>query len=134
MVHFLDKLRKNKSEDENATLENCTSTTKIGKAVEFVLGLTDEVKKFDKARQRHKEYLDNQTLNAYQDILGIIQTRISKKNTELKEQLKEWEMQYFSQKNRLPTSKDVTSDNKANLLMNKMAYSKALMKSWRGQK
>ena len=51
----------------------------MGKAVEFILGITTEVAQFDKARQRHKQSPKNSFyFEEYMDKLAYMETKVSK--------------------------------------------------------
>ena len=109
--------------------------TKLGKAVEIILGHTAEVKELDTLRLRLKSNPENKFLyNKYMDNLASIQTKVINKHHMLKTELKEWEKLYFIENNfKSPTVSDIKQSVKASKIYNKMRYTKALLKEWKAQ-
>lgn len=109
---------------------NVTCETKQGRALQFILGQTKEVLKYDKARKRIKASPNNDNyLQDYLDNLALMETRVSREQRITKERLKIWERQHFDQYCKLPTSQDMLSDPAAKLLMDKLKYCKAIGRS-----
>ena len=90
---------------DNQKAGNHSLQTKLGKAVETVLGCTKEVEQFDKLRSRLKSNKQNSFLyEKYMNELANIQTKVLNKHNSLKIELKDWEKLYFIENNfRSPT-------------------------------
>ena len=101
----------------------------------YILGQIDEVFQFDKARKCLRASPNNITvINTYTNILPIMESKISQKQTKIKQQLKNLEHQYFEKTGKLLTSQLLTKDPKSKLLMDKMKYCKALVTQWKREK
>ena len=72
----------------------------MGKAVEFILGITIEVAQFDKARQRHKQWPKNNFyFEEYMDKLADMETKVSKQQHQFRDQLAQWKREFFVKNN-----------------------------------
>ena len=101
--------------------------TKFGHSLEKILGSTEEVKKFDKARKQLKENRHSKDLqNEYFYNVALMQTRISWEITRAKQQLKTWEKQYFTKHCKLPSSQDMLSKPTTKQLIDKIRFSKTV--------
>ena len=106
--------------------------TKQGCALRFVLGMTEEVLRFDKARKSLKTSPNTKTMKeAYLHISAVMETRISQAQTSSKQQMKEIEKEFFKNNGKLPTSQTLLKDPTVNSLTNKLKYCKALEQQWR---
>ena len=125
--------RLNKKDNQKA--ENHSLQTKLGKAVETVLGCTKEVEQFDKLRSRLKSNKGNNFLyEKYMNELASIQTKVLNKHNSLKVELKDWEKVYFIENNfKSPTVSDVMRSSKGSKILKTMQYTKALLKEWKIQ-
>ncbi len=63
-----------------------------------------------------------------------METRISRAETQIKQQLKSWEQQHLKFTGEVSTAKDMLADPSAKALLNKLKYCKALAKEWRKEK
>ena len=109
-----------------------TTQTKQGQKLSAILGLSEEVMRFDKARVQLKSSPNNSKLiNQYLDILTIIKRILCQEQSNLKRQLKEKEHQYFTKFGRLPTTNNMLKDPTFKLLTNKLRYCKALVDQWK---
>jgi len=118
---------------DNEKAGNHSLQTKIGKAVETVLGHTKEVEQFDMLRSRLKSNQGNNFLyEKYMNELASIQTKVLNKHNSLKTELKEWEKLYFIENNfKSPTVSDVMQSSKGSQTLKTMRYTKALLKEWK---
>ena len=124
-------------------MNNCNSqvssnsdscTTKMGKAVEFILGITIEVAQFDKARQRHKQWPKNNFyFEEYMDKLADMETKVSKQQHQFRDQLAaQWEQEFFVKNNcKVATQNDIASSPPAKLLVDKLKYAKAILNKFK---
>ena len=118
---------------DNQKAGNPSLKTKLGKAVETVLGCTKEVEQFDKLRSRLKSNKQNSFLyEKYMNELANIQTKVLNKHNSLKIELKDWEKLYFIENNfKSPTVSDVMGSSKGSKILKTMQYTKALLKEWK---
>jgi hypothetical protein len=103
----------------------CSKTkTKLGKAVEVVLGST-KVTKFDSARdllKKNSRCID--TVKDYECKLALIQTKILAKEKEIKTSWKELEKQFFVSHNcRTATIDEMKNDKNASKYLKQLKYS-----------
>ena len=120
------------TEAASASTSPMQCQTKLGRALEKVLGPSDEVNRFDKARTRlknHPSHKDKQ--ENYCDQLALMETRISREMRKTKEQLKTWEQQHFSNCSELPSYQDMLSNATVKLLLDKIKHSKAIFNEFR---
>lgn len=98
----------------------------MGHGVKFVLGDTNDVLQFDKSRQKCKKWPNNKDyLESYKDSLAIIETRISRQQRKLKEQLQEWEREYFVKNNcKAASYADINANSKGKRIMDQLKYHK----------
>ena len=121
----------------NKTNKHCTDNeyvclTKVGQAVKFVLGNSNEVSHFDKRRQRHKQWPKNKDyLEEYMAQLAIIETRLSSKLRQLQQQLGQWEKDFFVNNSKTANSNDIESSPPAKLLIDQIKYAKAISKRFK---
>ena len=108
-------------------------TTQLGKAVQIVLGTTEEVKKFDSARSRLKKSPTSKiAIHDYKNKLALIQTQVLAQKSMLKKNLKNWEKQFFLEHDcRMATLKEMKGNELASKLLNQLKYSDALLKEWK---
>jgi hypothetical protein len=100
-----------------------------------ILGPTDEVKQFDKARKRVKDFpSDGFHRQQYYKISAVIETRVSRAERNTKEQLKSWERQHFVKTGQISTSNDMLADPSAKVLVDRLKYCKAIGKELRKEK
>ena len=120
--------------------ETCTSNsqnydvcvTKHGQALVRILGATDEVKQFDKARKRVKDFPGHHFYRQqYSYLSAVMETRISRAEREVRHQLKSWEQQQLAKTGEVSTTKDMLADPSAKLLLDRLKYCKTLAKEWR---
>ena len=68
--------------------------TKLGKGIEFVLGKSNEVLEFDKARQQHKRFpSDKFFLDKFMKRVAVMEVKILKQEHLLRAELGQWEKQ-----------------------------------------
>ena len=101
----------------------------------YILGRTDEVKRFDQARKLLKnsprnEYLQKQHF----EISAVMETRISRAESKIKEKLKSWEKQHLRLTEDVSTATDMFGNPHAKMLLNKLKYCKSLAIEWRKEK
>jgi hypothetical protein len=109
--------------------------TKQGQKLAYILGLTEEVSQFDKARKRLRTSPNNSYLiKEYLDILPVMETNISHEQSRIKQQLRQREQQHFDKTGKLLTSKTLLKDPTSKLLMDKLKYCKALVDQWKLEK
>ena len=118
---------------ENEKAGDHSLQTKLGKAVETVLGHTKEVEQFDLLRSRLKSNQGNNFLyEKYMNELASIQTKVLNKHNSLKTELKDWEKLYFIENNfKSPTMSDVMQSSKGSQILKTLRYTKALLKEWK---
>ena len=79
---------------------NDSCITKIGRFLEFVLGRTAEVARFDNARQRHKlSPNDTDYANDHMEQVARMKTRLSKQQRHYNAQLSQWKRDLFIKRN-----------------------------------
>jgi hypothetical protein len=112
---------------------NGSCITKIGRFLEFVLGRTAEVVRFDNARQRHKQSPnDTDYAKDHMKQVAIMEIRLSKQQRHYKAQLSQWERDFFIQHNcKVATQDDIASCQDAKLLVKKLKYAKALLNKFK---
>ena len=109
--------------------------TKHGRALLRILGPTDEVKRFDKARKRVKDCLEDPFCRKqYSHLSAVMETRISRAERGFKQQLKSWEQQQLIRTGVVATTKDMLADPSAKSLLDKLKHCKALAKEWQKEK
>jgi hypothetical protein len=65
----------------------------------FILGLTDEVIQFDRARKRLRASPNNiKLIDTYADILPVMESKISQEQNKIKQRLKKIEHEYLERK------------------------------------
>ena len=109
--------------------------TKHGRALLHILGRTNEVKRFDRARKLLKnsprnEYLQKQ----YFEISAVMETRISRAESKIKEELKSWEKQHLRLTGDVSTATDMLGNPHAKMLLDKLKYCKSLAIEWQKEK
>ena len=103
----------------------------IAKVLSSLLGDTDALKKFDKARSRLKDSPNSKVLiTNYEQSLAKIQTETLGLYNRLSKQFKEWEKDYFMAHDKEPTISDVSSSNKKELF-DKVQKCKKYLKHWK---
>jgi hypothetical protein len=99
------------------------------------LGPTDEVKQFDRARKRLKDYPRNTCFREqYTHISAVIETRISRAERQFKQQLKSWEQQHLKSTGDVSTAEDMLANPSTKNLLDKVKYCKTLAKDLRKEK
>jgi len=117
---------------------SCTLQTHLGKALEVVMGPTEEVKSLDhqhhmlkKMKKQNSQTRNKQLEDKYVDALASIQVKILKEKTTAEEKLKAWEKDYVMNHNlRAPSLEEMKTDQDASLLIKKVKYANALLKEW----
>lgn len=104
--------------------------TKEGSILYQVLG-SDEVYGLDKAKDQLKRNPNKWNHGIYQDKLARIQTSVLRKETEIKEKIRQWEVQ-FTIKNNLatPPNSDILYDKNIKRLVQHTKIIKALKRTW----
>ena len=103
----------------------------IAKELSSLLGDTDTLKKFDKARSRLKDSPNSKVLiTNYEQSLAKIQTETLGLYNRLSKQFKEWEKNYFMAHDKEPTMSDVSNSNKKELF-DKVQKCKKYLKHWK---
>ncbi|CAB4035866.1 Hypothetical predicted protein [Paramuricea clavata] len=134
-VEDINNSEANNQQTEKESEGQQQTQTKQGRALGFVLGITEEVLQFDKARKRLKDSPNNNDLiKAYLHVFKVMETSVSRAQANSKRQLKEIEQQYFRSRGKLPTSKDMLKDPTSKLLIDKLKYCKALVDQWKEEK
>ena len=112
----------------------CSST--LSKAAEVVLGLTAEVVRFDKARNKVKQHPQNKSFSEeYMTILAIIHTRISQQRQILKEEISTWEKGYFATSGgQIPTYDKMMKNPSIEQVFKRLKYADVLLKKFKGCK
>ena len=133
IAHEFEQCQNTKNADANqpvsSTNENQKWQTKLGGTLAFVLGNTEDVSAFDKARKQTKSKPGDKFLHqSYMDKLAVIQTRVSKKKRELGTEIEEWEKRYFEKNNHLPTYDDLLADPVMKKILNQIKTAKAILK------
>ena len=102
--------------------------TKLGKAIEFVLGKSTEVLEFDKARQQHKQLpSDKFFFDKFMKRVAVMEVKISKQEHLLSAELGQWEKEFFLKNNKVATQEDLKECHHAKALANKLKYAKAIL-------
>ena len=102
--------------------------TKLGKAIEFVLGKSTEVLEFDKARQQHKQLpSDKFFFDKFMKRVAVMEVKISKQEHLLSAELGQWEKEFFLKNNKVATLEDLKECHHAKALANKLKYAKAIL-------
>jgi hypothetical protein len=87
------------------------------------LGPTDEVKQFDRARKRLKDYPQNMCFREqYTHILAAIETRVSCAKRQFKQQLKLWEQKHLKSTGDVSTAEDMLANPSTKNLLDKVKY------------
>ncbi|CAB4005982.1 Hypothetical predicted protein [Paramuricea clavata] len=134
-VEDINNSEANNQQTEKESEGQQQTQTKQRRALGFVLGITEEVLQFDKARKRLKDSPNNNDLiKAYLHVFKVMETSVSRAQANSKRQLKEIEQQYFRSRGKLPTSKDMLKDPTSKLLIDKLKYCKALVDQWKEEK
>ena len=122
-------------ENEVDTIQSSSSTskeqlcTKLGTTLANILGITDDVIEFDRARKNAKAQRQNQfLLDKYMHKLAVIQTRVSKKKRALEKDIEDWEKNYFILNNNLPTYDNLVADSVIKNKLKQIETAKAIMK------
>ena len=104
--------------------------TKMGHALEKLLGPCKEVEAYDKARGKVKENPGNtEYIGTFQYHTALMQTRVSNQQTKCKGHLNRWENEYFAEHGELPSSKNAVACETARTLLNHIKLSKQLFKN-----
>ena len=108
-------------------------STRLGKAVEIVLGSTTEVQMFDGARSNLKKSPKSKyAIEQYKKKLAVIQTRVLAQKRGLTKLLKDWEKEFFlNQDCRMATVNEMKANEQASKLLNQLKYTDALLKEWK---
>ena len=122
--------------------EDCTSKsnvdvfqTKHGRALARIFGPSDEVIQFDKTRKRVKDFPgDHIYRQQYSNLSAVMETRISRAERDIKQQLKSWEQKQLAKTGEVSTTNDMLADPSSKLLLDRLKYCKALAKEWRKEK
>ena len=114
------------SNDSNNTTQ---CKTKLGKAVEFVLGQSREVLQFDVARQQHKRSpSDKYFLAKFMKQVALVEVRVVKEQQQIRKELGLWEKEFFLKYNqKVATQNDIGACPRAKLLRDKLKYAKAIL-------
>jgi hypothetical protein len=103
--------------------------TKLGSTLAYILGNTDDVIEFDRARKNAKNRRqDKFLLDNYMHKLAIIQTKVSKKKGELEKDIEDWEKNYFISNNNLPTYDNLVADSVMKDKLKQIETAKVIMK------
>ena len=114
-------------------IENCM--TKLGKGIEFVLGKSNEVLEFDKARQQHKRFpSDKFFLDKFMKRVAVMEVKILKQEHLLRAELGQWEKDFYLKNNKVATQEDITTCLQAKALRDKLKYAKAILMKIRNRK
>jgi hypothetical protein len=106
----------------------------LGRAVDFVLGQSTEVLQFDKARQQHKQSpSDKFFLAKFMKLVAVMEVRVSKQQQQIRQELGQWEKEFFLRHNRVATQKDIATCTHAKLLRDKLKYAKAILNKIRNK-
>ena len=120
------------NDTEVARSSSCTEQqwrTKLGGTLASILGNTDDVIEFDRARKNAKtRRQDKFLLDNYMHKLAVIQTRLSKKKRELEKDIEDWEKNYFNLNNNLPTYDDLIADSVMKDKLKQIKTAKVIMK------
>ena len=101
--------------------------TKLGKGIEFVLGKSNEVLEFDKARQQHKRFpSDKFFLDKFMKRVAVMEVKILKQEHLLRAELGQWEKDFYLKNNKVATQ--------AKALRDKLKYAKAILMKIRNRK
>jgi hypothetical protein len=106
--------------------------TKHGRALLCILGSTDEVKQFDKARKQVKDCPEDPFHHErYNNISAVMQTKISRAERSFREQLKSWEHEHLTKTGVVSTTKDMLADPLAKRVLGQLKICKVLAKEWK---
>ena len=109
-----------------------TAQTKQGQKLGYILGLTEDVLQFDKARKELRASPQNtELINKYLHVLPVMETKLLHEQTNIKQQLKNIERQHVHKNGTLLTTKTLLKDPTSKLLMDKLKYCKALTDQWK---
>jgi hypothetical protein len=98
-----------------------TAKTKQGQKLRYILGLTEDVLQFDKARKELRASPQNtELINKYLNVLPVMETKLLHEQTNIKQQLKNIERQHVHKNGTLLTTKTLLKDPTSKLLMDKL--------------
>lgn len=109
-----------------------------GKAIEVVLGCTEQVVKFDKLHIELKNASNNQKPSnpgkhcSYKTLLARIQSQVLAEKSKASLKLKQWEHNFVIRNNlKMPSADQMKADETAGPLFKKLKYADALLKQWK---
>ena len=118
--------------------ESYVFQSKLGKALELVLGRTTELIRFDKlhtslkTKQHQMKKLDAQSQKLYSEMLDRIQVKVLAAKTKTNRELTEWDKEFTVNNNfTTPSYNDIKANPIAAALYNKLKFAKALLKEWK---
>ena len=127
--HPVTKEKANETDNTGVTCQ-----TKLGKAVEFLLGQSTEVLQLDKARQQVKQSpLDKFFLTKFMKLVAVTEVKVVKIQSQIRLELGQWEKEFFLKHNRVATQKDIVECPHAKLLKDKLKYAKAILNNIRNR-
>ena len=137
-THAADSVKNSSNPDNRASsskdrTDDYEVMTQHAKAVGVVLGLTDEVKEFDRRHLELKrcssERVRAKLKDEYMHILAQIQVKVLAANGKAQKKLHQWEQEYVMQnKLRSPSYEAMKADPTASTLMKQIKHSEALLK------
>ena len=118
--------------------ESYVFQSKLGKALELVLGRITELIQFDKlhtslkTKQHQMKKLDAQSQKLYSEMLARIQVKVLAAKTKTNRELTEWDKEFTVNNNfTTPSYNDIKANPIAAALYNKLKFAKALLKEWK---
>ena len=110
--------------------------TRLGKALEIVLGKTPETETIDKKHFRlkslqHNGGKDKAAEESYKNALAPVQVKVLAEKSKMEKELTMWEKDYCLKNNlNSPTYDVMKTDVKASVFLKKIKYAQALLKQW----
>ena len=114
-------------------LISSTYVTQEASAIFLVLGDTPELKKYDNTKQLYKngKNADNFIKNLLMDLQIVLQTKVSKKVSTLKQELFEWEISFLANNDLCsPTPSDYLNNSNISDINKKIGIGKQLLQKW----
>ncbi|KXJ13241.1 hypothetical protein AC249_AIPGENE7033 [Exaiptasia diaphana] len=129
----LSRKRKNDDPITSISKKLCTRTlkTKTAKAVELIVGKSQEVEEFDNMKYnlgknpQSRYYIDH-----YETSLAKVQVLVLKECTAISENIKTWDKDFFERNSSLPSNTDYHKDNDIIELLKRKNAASQLLKSW----
>lgn len=108
--------------------------SKLGNALQVILGKTHEVIQFDKLHtaMKAKKNRDMHDQNLYAEKLAPIQTKVLAAKSKTERQLVEWEKEFTLKNNfTAPSYREIKNNPTAAILYKKIKFAKALLNEWK---